>query len=125
MAQAMILGGHTHTRISSYGNPDIRKKIPDMEAQMESLMRAFMLGMNTFPKGGPWIHEAGKMMVEYIWGDKTVEETLKRVEDSWYSHNGEAVGKAVWLTYHEQHGLKPPDWRPSQAKIDKAKALLK
>ena len=62
--------------------------------------------------------------MEYNWGGKTVEETLQRIEDSWLKHNGEAIGKARWITYYDQHGLTPPEWKPSQERIDKAKALV-
>jgi len=125
MAQAMIDTGVTHTHVPAYTEPGVIDAIPDLPAQLETLMRAFMLGMNAFPKGGAWIHEAGKFFVEYIWGDKTAEQTLDRIIDSWYKHNGEAVGKTKWLTYYEQHGLEPPNWRPSEEKIRQAVDAIK
>jgi ABC-type glycerol-3-phosphate transport system substrate-binding protein len=124
MAQAMMSGGYTHARISPFAVPEVKESIPDLAAQLESLMRAFFNGMFTFPAGTAWLHDMGKMIMEYIWSGVTVEETLQKIEDRWYKLNGEAVGKAHWTTYYEQHGLTPPNWMPPQEKIDKAVAPL-
>jgi multiple sugar transport system substrate-binding protein len=121
MAQAMIETGIPHARISSFGEPGIREEIPDLKAQLSAIMRGFLVGGHVFPAYGTWVHEAGRILVEYIWGDDmTIEETLDRIVDSWYMHNGEAVGKTEFLTYYEQHGLTPPNWRPSDEKIREA-----